>query len=119
MSELMFDIIDRQRKIAQEREDLMNKLEVSLALQAAWPDAFANGPCSSSLIVHPGPKPMYHDVTRYSLRLTNGNGEQHTLKGDEIPDVVLRNSMRLAGLERMPDPLSRYDVERRFFARMY
>jgi len=79
------DLRSRLKKLMEQQQAEIKKLDISLDIRGLWPDAFARGSCRTRW-----QKESEAKGGRATLTITNGLGEQKVFEESEVPESVER-----------------------------
>ena len=79
------DLQSRLKKLMEQQQAEIKKLDRSLDIRELWPDAFAQGSCRTRWR-----KESEAKGGRATLTITNGLGEQKVFEESEVPESVER-----------------------------
>lgn len=79
------DLQSRLKKLMDEQQAEIKKLDRSLDIRGLWPDAFARGSCRTRWR-----KESEAKGGRATLTITNGLGEQKVFEESEVPESIER-----------------------------
>tara|TARA_A100001388_G_scaffold40169_1_gene25578 strand:- start:92 stop:484 length:393 start_codon:yes stop_codon:yes gene_type:complete len=79
------DLRSRLKKLMEQQQAEIKKLDISLDIRGLWPDAFARGSCRTRW-----QKESEAKGGRATLTITNGLGEQKVFEESEVPESIER-----------------------------
>ena len=77
--------IKKLRNLNEQREELLDELAISTALEEQFPDIFGSG--SVSIVIETGPGPV-NNPRKVRIRATAGDGTTHTVVMTDLNDTL-------------------------------